>query len=293
MRASRTLIPVLAILLAVAAYNSLFRVEQWQQAIVFQFREIDRTVPNPGLHFMFPFVNTVQIFEKRLLTLNQGPQRFLTKEKKDVFVDFYVKWRIVNVGDFYRATAGDLARANTLLAQRINSALRDEFGDRTVQEVVAGERGKVMDMLGVSAAAARLSQELGVDVVDVRTMRIDLPEEVSNSVYERMRAERERVAKDFRARGDEQAERIRAAADRDREVLLAQAYQRAEEVRGEGDAESTRIYADAFGRDEEFYNFYRSLNAYRNSFREQSDILLLGPQSDFFKYFKDPGGGGE
>ncbi|MCH8080413.1 MAG: protease modulator HflC, partial [Proteobacteria bacterium] len=282
-----TKIIIAVILLALIASVSLFKVQQWEQAIVFKFREIERSDYKPGLHFKIPGVNTSQTFEKRLLNLDQEPQRFLTKEKKDVIVDYYVKWRISDVGKFYTISlGGDVQYANALLEQRITRALRDEFGKKTVQEVVAGDRGEIFDAL--AATIADLPQELGILVVDIRTKRIDLPAEVSHSVYERMRAERLRVAKDFRARGEEAAERISATADREREIILANAYRDAEIIRGEGDAQATETYAAAFGRDEEFYAFYRSLSAYQNSFSGQNDILLISPESDFFKYFNHP-----
>ena len=232
---------------------------------------------------MIPIVNYAQKIERRLLNLDQEPQRFLTKEKKDVIVDYYVKWRITDIEKFYTATRGNVVSANTLLEQRINRALRDEFGERTVQEVVAGERTQILNV--VTSTTSNLTEELGISVIDVRTKRIDLPAEVSNSVYQRMRAERDRVAKGFRARGSEAAERIRANADREREVILANAYRDAETIRGEGDAQATEVYAAAFNKDEEFYSFYRSLNAYQNSFNQGNDILLVEPNSDFFKYF--------
>ena len=278
---SKVLFPFL--LIAIVIYFSIFTVNQWQQAIVFKFREIYRSDNQPGIHFMIPLVNYAQKIEKRLLNLDQEPQRFLTKEKKDVIVDYYVKWRITNIEKFYTATRGNIVSANTLLEQRINRALRDEFGERTVQEVVAGERTQILNV--VTSTTSNLTDELGISVIDVRTKRIDLPAEVSNSVYQRMRAERDRVAKDFRARGSEAAERIRANADREREVILANAYRDAETIRGEGDAQATEVYAAAFTKDEEFYSFYRSLNAYQNSFSEGNDILLVEPESDFFKYF--------
>ncbi len=273
----------------IVAYFSVFRVQQYEQAIVFRFKEIQRSDYEPGLHFMVPVMNTVKKFELRLLNLDQEPQRFLTAEKKDVIVDYFAKWKISNVEKFYVATrGGDVHYANGLLGQRINRALRDEFGKRTVQEVVAGERGEILDV--VAATTEQLQDELGITVVDVRTKRIDLPEEVSNSVYARMRAERTRVAKDFRARGDEAAERIRANADREREIILANAYRDAQTVRGEGDAKATETYASAYGKNPEFYTLYRSLNAYRSSFSNNTDILLLEPDSDFFRYFNNPQG---
>ena len=276
---------IITILIAVVLGSlSVFRVEQWEQAIVFRFKEVHRTDSQPGLHFMVPFMDTAKKFSTQLLNVDQQPQRFITVEKKDVIVDYYAKWKITNVERFYTATkGGDFTYANTLLGQRINTALRDEFGKRTVKEVVASEGGQIFDI--VKPETVTFPDELGITVIDVQTKRIDLPEEVSHSVYERMRAERLRVAKDFRARGEEAAERIEAKADRDREVILAEAYRDAEIVRGEGDAQATEIYAAAFGRDKEFYSMYRSLNAYKNIFAGGNDILLLKPDSEFFKYF--------
>lgn len=280
----RLAFPVLVLL--IIGYFSVFKVEQWENAIVFKFGEIQRTDIGPGLHFMIPLVNTVQKFDIRILNLDQEPQRFLTSEKKDLIVDYYVKWRIENLDDFYTATRGDLDRAVLLLSQKINGALREEFGKRTVQEVVASERGMVMDL--VSDRLNTIAGPLGVDIIDVRTMRIDLPDNVSTSVYERMRAERQRVAKDFRARGGEAAERIQANADRERTILLAEAFRDAETIRGEGDAEAAQIYAQAYNRNPEFYDFYRSLSVYMEGFDGSNSILLLKPDSDFFKYFRSP-----
>ncbi len=281
---ARIIIAVAIIL--VALYLSVFRVFEWEQSVVFKFREIQHSDSESGLHFMIPFVNTVQKFESRLLNFDQEPQRFLTAEKKDVIVDYYAIWRISNVEQFYTSTrGGDIQYANGLLGQRINRALRDEFGKRTVQEVVAGARGEILDI--VQNTTEKLPSELGISVIDVRTQRIDLPEEVSSSVYARMRAERTRVAKDFRARGGEASERIKANADREREVILANAYKEAETGRGEGDAQATEIYASAYGKNQEFYSFYRSLNAYKKSFSNNNDILVLDPSTEFFKYFQN------
>lgn len=281
---SRLFMPVI-LFVGIMSATSIYRVNQWEQAIVFKFREIEYSTSQPGLHFMIPFVNTTQKFETRLLNFDQEPQRFLTSEKKDVIVDYFVKWRISDVEKFYTATGGgNIEAANVLLGQQINNALRDEFGKRTVQEVVAGVRGEIMDF--VKPTTEKVQNELGIDVVDVRTKRIDLPEEISTPVYERMRSERTRVAKDLRARGGEASERIKANADREREIILANAYKDAETIRGEGDAHATEIYASAYGKNPEFYSFYRSLNAYQNSFKSNNDILLLKPDSDFFKYFR-------
>jgi len=284
----RIILPLIIVIALVFTF-SVFRVNQYEQAVVFKFGEIQRSDDEPGLHLMVPVMNTVKKFENRLLNLDQEPQRFLTAEKKDVIVDYYAKWRISDVRKFYTSTrGGDIQYANGLLGQRINRALRDEFGKRTVQEVVAGERGEILDI--VAGTTKQLQDEMGITMVDVRTKRIDLPEEVSHSVYDRMRAERLRVAKEFRAQGEEASERIKATADKDQEVILADAYKDAEILRGEGDAKATDIYASAYNKDRDFYAFYRSLNAYKNSFGDNNDILLLDPDSEFFKYFKSSSG---
>ncbi|MDX1519663.1 MAG: protease modulator HflC [Gammaproteobacteria bacterium] len=279
-------IGIVLFILALIASTALFRVNQWEQAVVFEFGDIVRVESDAGLHFMIPVMNNARKFEKRLLNLERDAQRFLTKEKKDVLVDYYAKWSIADVGKFYTASnGGDINYANNLLGQRINQALRDEFGKRTVQEVVAGEREEILNV--VTTTTAELTGTLGIAVKDVRTKRIDLPDEVSENVYSRMRSERSRVAKDFRARGEEKAERIRASADREREVILANAYRESETIRGEGDAQATEVYAASFGKDEEFYGLYRSLNAYQTSFGDGKDVLLLEPDSEFFQYFKN------
>ena len=281
---SRLLMPIIVFVLILGNF-SIYRVYQWEQAIVFNFREIEYSTREPGLHLMIPLANTVQKFETRLLNFDQEPQRFLTSEKKDVIVDYYVKWRISDVEKFYTATGGgNIESANILLGQRINRALRDEFGKRTVQEVVAGVRGEILDF--VKTTTNVVQSELGVEVVDVRTIRIDLPEEISLPVYDRMRSERTRVAKDLRARGGEASERIKANADREREIILAEAYKDAETIRGEGDAQATETYASAYGKNPDFYSFYRSMSAYQNSFQGNKDILLLKPDSEFFRYFR-------
>lgn len=282
-------IAIVIVIIGIIASAALFRVNEWEQAIVFKFREIQRSDYRSGLHAMVPFMNTAKKFENRLLNLERDAQRFLTKEKKDVLVDYYAKWHIADVEKFYTASSGgDINYANNLLGQRINQALRDEFGKRTVQEVVAGEREEILNI--VTTTTTELTETLGIAVEDVRTKRIDLPDEVSDDVYRRMRSERVRVAKDFRARGEEAAERIRANADREREVLLANAYKEAEIIRGEGDAQATEIYAASFGKDEEFYALYRSLNAYQKSFSNSNNVLLLEPDSEFFKYFNSQRG---
>lgn len=279
---------VIAVALVVLGAMSVFTVDEREKAILFRLGEIQRSDFAPGLHFKVPFVNNVRTFDARLLSLDTEPERFITSEKKDVIVDYFVRWRIADVEQFFKATRGEERQAGLLLYQKVNAALRNEFAKRTVQEVVSGERGAIMDI--VTRSANQEVAELGMRIEDVRVSRIDLPAEVSSSVYQRMRAERERVARDFRSRGAEAAERITANADRERTVLLAEAYRDSETIRGEGDARATEIYARAFGADEEFYGFYQSLNAYRRSFGAQGNVLLIEPDSEFFRYFEDPQG---
>jgi membrane protease subunit HflC len=234
---------------------------------------------------MIPVLNQIVKFDGRIHTMDSPDnQRFLTVEKKDVIVDYYAKWRISNPGQFYRSTGGDSGRTARLLAERINTSLRDEFGRRTIQEVVSEDRQELMEALTRGATVKAV--ELGVEVIDVRVKKIDLPPEVSESVYERMRAERERVARDLRAKGGEAAERIQADADRQRTVILAEAYKNSEELRGEGDAKATEVYATAYSKDAEFFAFYRSLNAYRKAFGEGGDMMVLQPDSEFLRFFK-------
>jgi membrane protease subunit HflC len=277
-------IPVLALVI----WASVFTVDERQKAILFKFGEILRSDFEPGLHFKMPVINNVRKFDQRILTIDQQPERFLTAEKKDLIVDSFVKWRISDVEQYFKTTQGDEAQAGRLLYQNINNGLRDEFGKRTVQEVIAGDRTEIMNIM--TAEATEKAKTLGIEVIDVRIKKIDLPARVSDSVYRRMRAERERVARDFRSKGAEAAERIRADADRQRSVILAEAYRDSEIVRGEGDARATDIYAKAFSNDEEFYRFYRSLNAYKNNFSTSDDVILLEPDSEFFRYFKDSSG---
>lgn len=276
-------IGALAVLIILLAF-AVFTVDETETAIRFRLGEIVEADYEPGLHFKVPFINNVRKFDARIQTLDTEPERFLTVEKKNVIVDSFVKWRIRDVARFYTAVAGDYTQANLRLDQIIKDGLRSEFSKRTIQEVVSGDRRQIMNILATTAA--REASRLGIEAVDVRIKRIDLPPDVSSSVYRRMRAERERVARDFRSRGAEAAERIQADADRQSSVILAEAYRDAESVRGEGDARAADIYAQAFGKDREFYSFYRSLNAYRNSFGSRNDVLVLQPDSEFFQYFK-------
>ena len=271
-------------ILAGIIYASAFIVNQWEVALKLRLGEIVDSDYEPGLHWMVPIINNVQKFDGRIQTLDSKPERFLTIEKKDVIVDSYAKWRIADVAQFFRSTGGNPARASRLLSERINTSLRNEFGQRTIPEVVSGERTEIMALLTKDADAQ--AAELGIEIVDVRVKRIDLPPEVSESVYNRMRAERERVARDLRAQGHEAAERIRADADRQQTVIVADAFREAEKLRGEGDQRAAEIYAGAFERNAEFYAFYRSLDAYRKAFETGGDIMVLDSDSEFFQYFQ-------
>ncbi len=280
----RILLPV--VLAIVALYTSTFRVFERQRVIMLQLGEIKRADFDPGLYFLIPFFQNVLKFDGRLQTLEAEPQRFLTGEKKDVIVDSFVRWKINDVVRYYLSTGGDPLRAQRLVYQKINDGLRNEFGKRTVAEVVSGDRGSIRDIV---TGTKDLGQELGIEIVDVRLKRIDLPAEVNTSVYERMRSERSRVARQNRASGEREATTIRANADSARTVISAEAYRDAETLRGEGDASAAGIYAAAYNRNPEFYAFYRSLGAYRASFKAKEDVMLLKPDSDFFKYFNNPG----
>lgn len=265
-------------------YMSTFTIREGQTGIRFQFGEIVQSDYKPGLHFKWPLINSVRKFDARVQTLDMEPERFLTVEKKNLLVDSFSKWRIGNAEKFYTSVGGNVFQANQRLDQIIKNGLRGEFSKRTLKEVVSGDRNQIMQIL--TQTAKDEAKRFGIDVLDVRIKRIDLPNEVSESVYARMRAERERVARDFRSRGQEAAERIRADADRQRTVTLAEAYRDAEITRGDGDAKAANIYAKAYGKDPAFFRFYRSLNAYRKSFAGSDNILVLQPDnSAFFKYF--------
>jgi membrane protease subunit HflC len=282
----KALAPFGVVALALLIYVGTFTVSQWQMAIKLRLGEIVQTDYEPGLHFKIPGLNTILLFDRRIQTLDASPQRFLTLEKKDVIVDSYAKWRISNAAQYFRSTGGNAARTSQLLADRINTSLRNEFGTRTIQEVISEDRQEIMTEL--TKLIDTKADDLGVEVVDVRIKKIDLPPEVSESVYSRMRAERERVARDLRAKGGEAAERIQADADRQRTVILAEAYKKSEELRGEGDAKATQIYANAYSKDADFFSFYRSLNAYRKSFGPGGDMMVLQPDSEFLRFFKTP-----
>ncbi len=288
MNQAKSLSLILAAAIVWLGSMSFFVVEQRELAIKFRLGEFDRADYTPGIYFKIPFINNVRKFERRILTLDAQPERYLTLEKKNVIVDSFIKWRIADVASYYKTMAGDERRAGQRLAQVIKNGLRDEFGKRTIQEAISGERAQIMSV--ITAQIEEQANQFGIEVVDVRIKRIELPPEVSGSVYQRMRAERDRVAKELRSRGAEAAERIRADADRQRTVILAEAYRDAERLRGEGDGKAADIYAKAFSQDSRFYELYRSLTAYKNVFSSQGDVLVLDPNSEFFKYFKDAQG---
>ena len=269
---------------------TVFTVDQRQYAIIFQLGEVKEVISEPGLAFKWPMIQNVRLFEKRILTMDSPePERFLTAEKKPVLVDSYVKWKIDDVKQFYVSVAGDEQIARTRLAQTVNAGLREEFGKRTVHDVVSGARDKIMAEVQKKADAEL--RTIGIAIVDVRLKRVDLPPEVSESVYRRMETERKRVANELRSQGAAEAEKIRADADRQREVIVAEAYRDAQKVKGDGDAKAAAIYGRAFGENPEFFAFYRSLEAYRGSFRNKNDLLVVEPNSDFFKYLKNSGRG--
>ncbi|MBN4079090.1 protease modulator HflC [Beggiatoa alba] len=281
---AKGLVGILLALAVVVASFSIFTVDEREKVIKFRLGEIVKTDFTPGLHWKTPFVNNVRKFDARVQTLDAAPERFLTGEKKNLIVDSFVKWRVKDVATYYTATGGDAVRANLRLSQIIKDGLRGEFAKRTIKEVVSGERNEIMTL--ITKQANTQAEAFGIEIIDVRIKRIDFPPEISDSVYRRMRAERQRVAKDLRSRGAESAERIRAEADRQRTVIIADAFRDAEVLRGEGDAGATNIYSKAFGEDVEFYAFYRSMDAYKNTFNTKSDILVIEPDSEFFKYFK-------
>ena len=275
----------LVFLVLVIGGNSLFVVKQTERAVMLQFGEIVQADIQPGIHVKIPWVNSVRKFDGRILTEDSPQQRFLTLEQKFLEVDSFAKWRIKDVRQFYVSTGGDIAIAGSRLAERINDGLRDQIGARNLQEVVAGERDQLMLALTVELNESTVA-DLGLEVIDVRVKRIDLPDDVRQSVYDRMITERNREAQDHRSRGEELAIGIRADAERQAIIYGAEAYRDAEQIRGQGDAQATGIYADAYNKDPEFYAFTRSLNAYRKTFSSKADVLLLDPDSDFFKYLK-------
>ncbi len=282
------ILPLSLIVVVIFFSSFIFIVQQYEVALKLRLGEIISDRYEPGIHFRVPILHQIKKFDRRIQTLDSQPERFLTVEKKDVIVDSYAKWRIVRSAQFLRSTGGNSARTGRLLSERINTSLRNEFGKRTIQEVVSDDRLALMETL--TKEIDTNARDLGIEVIDVRVKKIDLPPEVSESVYQRMRAERERVARDLRAKGAEAAERLRADADRQRTVIVAEAYKEAEETRGEGDAAATEIYANAFNADPSFYAFYRSLSAYRTSLGDGNNIMVLEPDSDFFRYFREAAG---
>lgn len=289
MRDKMPLIGGLLLFIAVVASMSLFTVDQRQYAIVFQLGEVKEVISEPGLNVKLPLIQNVRFFDKRILTMDTAePERFITSEKKNVLVDHFVKWRIIDPRLYYESVAGDESRARIRLTQTVNSGLREEFGRRTVHDVVSGERDQIME--DMRSRADLDARKIGAQIIDVRLKRVDLPTEVSESVYRRMEAERKRVANELRSEGAAEAEKIRADADRQREVIIAEAYRDAQQLKGAGDAKATAIYAEAFGQSPEFYSFYRSLEAYRGSFSGKDDVMVIDPSSDFFKFMKNSRG---
>lgn len=290
MSSKLNIILVAVVGLGIFAKLALFTVDQRESAVVFQLGQIREVITEPGLHFKLPLIQNVRYFDNRVLTLDTpDTERFITSEKKNVLVDSFVKWRIRDVKQYYVSVQGDEARAQTRLSQTVNATLREEFGKRTVHDVVSGERDKIMDV--VSKKVDEDAKKIGVDIVDVRLKRVELPAEVSESVYRRMDAERKSVASELRSQGFSDGEKIRAEADKDREIIIAEAYKNAQRIKGEGDRRASAVYAQAFSDNPEFYAFYRSLEAYRAGFKNKSDVLVLEPNSDFFRYFRSPGRG--
>lgn len=285
----RTLSIVFVLALTLVATSTLYVIQETELAVKLRFGRLIETDIQPGLHYKIPFVDKVRKFDARVLTLDADPASFFTIEKKRLIVDAFSKWRIVDVDVYYRSTGGNFLVAQERLASRVNDGLRNQFGARTLQEVVSGERDQLMKNLA-DKLNLTVRQTLGVEVVDVRIKGIDLPPEVSEQVYRRMKAEREKEARILRSEGGEQAEKIRADADRQKTVLLANAYRIAEETKGQGDAQATSTYADAYTKNPEFYAFIRSLTAYGNSFSNKGDVLLVDPKSDFFRYLNSQKG---
>ena len=287
MKSISSVLAGIVIVLVLVGSQVIYIVDERQQALLFQLGEVVSVKTEPGLYFKIPVAQNVRYFEKRILTMDaEEPERFITSEKKNVLVDLFVKWRIVDVTQYFISVRGDEALAQTRLSQTINASLRDEFGNRTVHDVISGERDLIMEIMRQKADGD--ARKIGVEVVDVRLKRVDLPREVSASVYSRMEAERKRVANELRSTGAAESEKIRADADRQREVIMAEAYRDAQKTMGDGDSQAAAIYASAFDQNAEFYSFYRSMDAYRQTFKSKGDLMVLDPSSDFFKYLKEP-----
>lgn len=288
MNRSLTLTAIALVIVLIIASLTLFTVDQRQNAIVFRLGEPVQVITRPGLFFKLPLIDNVRFFDVRILTMDSDePERFITSEKKNVLVDSFVKFRIVDVLQYYISVGGDETRAKIRLSQAVNDSLRAEFGKRTIHEVVSGERDRIMELMRAKADSD--ARKIGVEVLDVRLKRVDLPTEVSEAVYRRMEAERKRVANELRSLGFADSEKIRADAERQREIIIAEAYRDAQRIKGEGDAKASALYAKAFEQNPEFFAFYRSLDAYRQSFKSRGDVMVLDPSSDFFKYLKTPG----
>lgn len=290
MKAAITNVLIGLVVVLVLASQTLFTVDQREHAIVFRLGEVVSVKTAPGLYWKLPLVENVRFFDIRILSFDSDdPERFLTSEKKNVLVDSFVKWRIADVRQYYISVAGDEARARIRLSQTVNDSLRAEFGKRTIHDVVSGERDQIMELM--RDRVDEDARKIGVEVLDVRLKRVELTQEVSEAVFRRMEAERKRVANELRSLGFAESESIRADADREREVIVAEAYRDAQRVKGDGDARAAAIYAQAFQQDAEFYAFYRSLNAYRDSFQSKGDLLILEPDSEFFRFMRDARGG--
>jgi membrane protease subunit HflC len=279
------LVTIILVIIVSILLSTIYFVDEREKAIVFQFGEIVRADDKPGIHFKVPFINNVKKFDARIQTMDAEPESYLTQEKKNLVVDSFVKWRVKDAFTYYTTLGGLPANARNRLSQRVNDALRREFGQRTVQQVISGDRVQIMTF--VQQIIDEEISGLGIEVVDVRLKRVDLDITISTGVYQRMEAERSRVAMELRARGAEAAERIRADADRQRQVILANSNKEAQQIRGNGDATATAVYADAFSENREFYRLYRSLSAYRNTFNNPGNLLVIEPQSEFFRYFNN------
>lgn len=269
-------------------YTATFIVDEREVAIKFRLGEIVTTYQEPGLYFMIPFINNIKKYDSRLLTMDSKPEQFLTSEKKNVIVDSFVKWKITGPENFYRSSKGDERIGINRLSQIINDLTKSEFSKRTINDVVSGDRAALMNIVKIEAN--KVAKALGISVIDVRVKRVDLPDDVSNSVYARMVKERATVAKSFRSKGKEEAQGISASAERESETIIAEAYKKSQEIKGEGDAISTETYAKAYNLSPEFYSFYRSLTAYKKTFSAKQDVLIIQPDSDFFKYFNNSKG---
>ena len=285
-------IAIIAVIILLTLVFTAYTVDQRQAAIRFRLGEVVAIQTEPGLYFKLPLIENVRVYDTRIQTLDtKDAERIQTTEKNNVLVDSFVKYRIIDVKQFFVSTGGDISKAEIRLSQSVNNDLRDEFSKRTLSEVISGERDKIMESLRIKTDAD--ARSIGIEVLDVRLKRVDLVPEISADIYKRMDSERKRVANELRSTGSGEAEKIRADAERQREIILAEAYRDAQKIKGEGDASAARIYAQAFSKNPEFYSFYRSMEAYRNSFRNKSDVMILEPSSDFFKYLKNPNKGGK